>query len=92
MSRPLRIEYPGVWYHVMNHIVLIKVKGRLDPILLLRRGYNLRFNRPFQGRNRRVDSYGSTQGCSYIKRFGLSELTDPVTRDISNKENSTEIN
>ena len=46
----------------MNHIVLIKVKGRLDPIL------------------------------SYIKRFGLSELTDPVTRDISNKENSTEIN
>ena len=32
MSRPLRIEYPGAWYHVMKRIVLIRVKGRLDPI------------------------------------------------------------
>ncbi len=33
MSRPPRIEYPGAWYHVMNRIVLIRVKGRLDPVL-----------------------------------------------------------
>jgi hypothetical protein len=32
MLRPLRMEYPGAWYHVMNLIVLIRVKGRIDPI------------------------------------------------------------
>lgn len=35
MSRPLRIEYPGAWYHVMNH------GRRKEPIFINDSDYRL---------------------------------------------------
>ncbi len=35
MTRPLRIEYPGAWYHVMNR------GRRSEPVFLDRKDYQL---------------------------------------------------
>ncbi len=36
MSRPLRIEYPGAWYHIMN-------RGRRSESIFLKKQIGVRF-------------------------------------------------
>ncbi len=42
MSRPLRMEYPAAWYHVMN-------RGRRQASIFLGSGDHLRFLHVLQG-------------------------------------------